>query len=308
MQWQHKSTTADTVLEVRKAYIEVLRTSQNLDTARRSLQLLERQHRDASLRLEQGLIARNDLLRVAVEMATAKQNVVAVLGELVVARQKLSRSMGTPLGDDDALAGVTVRNTVPGEVKDLQEEMLTSRSELKYLQSLLAAQKAEHKAVYGEMLPDVDLSYSYDTSGNHLFPESSDSGYDSEVVTMVEASWTLFRGFKARHELAARHQEVLAIKEEIRATEDRLLVQLSSSLEGYKTARTNLETAQASLELAEENYRVNETRLKAQVATTVDLLDAQEFLTRARNEEVKAQYDLYTAEAVIDRVLERNNP
>jgi outer membrane protein TolC len=56
---------------------------------------------------------------------------------------------------------------------------------------------------------------------------------------------------------------------------------------------------------AEENYRVNENRYQANVASTVDLLDAQEFLTRARNERVKAQYDLFRSAAVIERVLER---
>ncbi len=82
-------------------------------------------------------------------------------------------------------------------------------------------------------------------------------------------------------------------------------LQLQTALEAFRVSAKNLATAETAAIQAEENYRVNENRYRANVATTVDLLDAQEFLTRARNEKVKAQYDLYRAAAVIERVLER---
>jgi outer membrane protein TolC len=306
-QWQYQSTIADTVLEVRKAYIEALRAKQSLETSGKSLELLERQYRDAELRLEVGMIARNDLLRIAVEKATAQQNLITADGNLVVARQNLARAIGQPLAEEERLSAVSYNELQTESYDDMQREMIRSRSELKYLQSRLDAQMAERKATYGDLLPEVDISHSYDQFGNDAFPDSDDTDYDSGSTTMVQASWTLFSGFDTRYELAVSKHESAALKEEIRATENVLQVQLRSALEGYRTAKTNLETARASLALAEENYRVNENRYKAQVATTVDLLDAQEFLTRARNEELKAQYDLYTAEAVIDRVLERDN-
>ncbi len=305
VRWQYQSTVADTILEVRKAYIETLRAKQSLETFRKSLELLERQYRDAELRLEVGMIARNDLLRIAVEQATAQQNLVTAEGSLIVARQNLARTMGHPLAEEEPLSALSYNERQTDSLDDMRQEMFDSRSELKYLQNLLEAQRAERKAIYGDLLPDIDISYSYDQFGNNGFPDSDDSDYDSGSTTMLQASWTLFSGFDTRYELAVRKHESLALKEEIRATEDSLQVQLRSALEGYRTAKTNLETARTSLSLAEENYRVNENRYNAQVATTVDLLDAQEFLTRARNEELKAQYDLYTAEAVIDRVLER---
>ena len=250
-------------------------------------------------------MARNDLLRVAVERSTAKQNVVIAEGALAVSRRNLGRVMGIPLDANEKLTEVTLREFHPAPEDKLFEEMLSKRSELKYLHNQLMALDAERKAVYGNFLPDVDLSHSYERFGNRAFPDSDDADYDKDSITMLHASWTLFSGFETRYELAMRKQEALALKEEIRATEDVLRVQLASALEDHRIARTNLETAQTSLALAEENYRITENRYKAQVATTVDLLDSQEFLTRTRNEEVKAQYDLYNAEAVIDRVLEK---
>ena len=76
----------------------------------------------------------------------------------------------------------------------------------------------------------------------------------------------------------------------------RLTLQLQTALEAFRVSEENLTTAATAVVQAEENYRVNENRYQANVATTVDLLDAQEFLTRARNEKVKAFYDFHLAE------------
>lgn len=307
-EWQYKSTIADAVLAVRQAYIETLRAEQTLLTTQKSLELLDRQYHDAELRHEQGLIARNDLLRIAVEKATAQQNMVAAEGARTIARRELGRIIGQTLDTEEILAGTSSTGISLEAEEELLKLVLSRRSELKYLHSQLKSQESGRKAVYGDFLPDVDLSYSEERFGNKTFPDSDDTDFDDDSITMLEASWTLFSGFETRYELAVRKQEMIALKEEIRATEDLLRVQLTKALEDYRIAEKNLETAGTSLALAEENYRVNENRYKAQVATTVDLLDAQEFLTRARNEELKARYDLYRAEAAIDRVLERNHP
>lgn len=306
--WQYQSVVADTVLAVRQAFIEVLRAEKNLQTASQSRELLKRQYREAELRLEQGFIARNDLLRVSVEMATVEQELVTAKSRLATSRAELSRVIGHPINPEETLVAVSLPEKVDRSFPNLQQTMLNRRSELKFLQSELDAQTAERKAVRGDLMPDVDFILSYDRFGNEFLPETSDPDYDSETTALLQASWTLFSGLDTHYELAGRKQEIYALKEEIRAVKDRLNLQLQSALEDYQVALTNLVTATASVQLAEENYRVNENRYKAQVATTVDLLDAQDFLTRARNEEIKAQFDLYNANVVIDRILEKDVP
>ena len=176
---------------------------------------------------------------------------------------------------------------------------------LRFLVNRLAADRAGRRAVQGDFLPEVDLVLSYERFGNGAFPETGDDDYDSDSRAMIEASWTLFSGFDTHYEMAARAQEIRARIQEIRATEEQLTQQLQFALEEMQVAEGNLATAEIGLEQAEENYRVNENRYKARVATTVDLLDAQEFLTRARNEKVKAFYDFHLADVALERVLQR---
>jgi len=300
------STTADIVLEVQKAFINHLRAQRNVSTEQMSVELLERQRKNSELRLREGLIARNDLLRVEVELASIKQRLLRAEGNLRIAGKVLAQVIGQPINEEEDLEDFENTPTSPAASEhELRTEMLAARSELRYLQNQLAADTSGRKAVRGDLLPDINVVVNYGEFGNGIYPENGDIDYDSDKRTMVEASWTLFSGFDTRYELASRKHEISAKRREIKVTEDLLTLQLQEALEELRVARGNLETARTAVAHAEENYRVNENRYKARVATTVDLLDAQEFLTRARNEQIKALYDLYLAAAVLDRVLER---
>lgn len=303
--YQRRSIIADIVLETKEAYIEILRTKREVETEGKSVELLEQQRHDTQLRLEQGLIARNDLLRVDVEMATAQQQLALAEGRFKIARKVLAKTLGRVLGSEEEISDFSLEPVPPGQEEELRQEMFAKRSELHYLRYLLAAQKSGRKAVQGDLMPDVDLVLSYDRFGNDSLPETSDTDYDSESKAILQASWTLFSGFDTSYELVGRKHEIRARQEELKATEDQLTLQLQTALEAFRVSESNLVTAVTAVTQAEENYRVNENRYKANIATTVDLLDAQEFLTRARNEQVKAQYDLFRSAAVIERVLER---
>ena len=226
-------------------------------------------------------------------------------GEIRPARQTLAFVLGRPLDTEEKIFEFTLKPAPPGSEGELRQEMFAMRSELKFLYSLLSSQEAGRKAVQGDLMPDVDLILSYDRFGNNGLPESNDTDYDNESKAILQASWTLFSGFDTRYELVGREHEIRARQEEVKATQDRMTLQLQTALEAFRVSERNLVTANTAALQAEENYRVNENRYQANVASTVDLLDAQRFLTLARNERVKAQYDLYLSAAVIERVLER---
>ena len=303
--YKYQSIVADVILEVKDAYIRVLRAERTVETESKSVELLEKQRNETQLRLDQGLLARNDLLRVDVEMATAQQILEIAKGRFEISRNTLARTLGHPLDGEEVISDLTIEPVAPEPEEELSHEMFARRSELKFLYSLLDAQKAGKKAVRGDLLPEVDLVLSYDRFGNHGLPQTSDTDYDSESKAILQASWTLFSGFDTRHELIGRKHEIRARQKEVKATEDELTLQLQTALEAFRVSERNLATAETAELQAEENYRVNDNRYRANIATTVDLLDAQEFLTRARNERVKALYDLHLSAVVIERVLER---
>jgi len=294
---------ADILLETKQAYIEVLRAARSVATAAEGVELLTRQKRDAELQFEYGVIARNDLLRVEVELSSARQDLLQAEGQQQIARRQLERTIGVSLPADEALeemATADVQVLDVSLIESYRQQVLDNRSELHYLRNELEATQGERRASQGDYLPRVDLAVTHEEYGDDLL--STSSGEDD--LLLLNASWTLFDGFAREQSVAAAGARSRAVAAELRDTEAALLLQLETSLQNARIAGGRQLEARAGVVSAEENYRVTENRFKQQQATTVDLLDAQFLLTRSRKLEIDADYDLYLSVAQLERVLE----
>ncbi|MDA3903305.1 MAG: TolC family protein [Desulfuromusa sp.] len=303
-----KGTIADIILATKQSYIEVLRASRSVETAREGVELLQRQQHDAELQFEHGLIARNDLLRVEVELSSARQQLLTTEGQLQIARRQIERVTGLqlreePLSEDELQGGQAETHADTGSYR---QEMLDKRSELNYLRKQLLASKRDRSASKGSYLPSIDLSLAHEEYGDTLIPGDLPNVPDNDDKLMLSARWNLFDGFASRSAVASADAQTRAVAAELRDNEAELLLQLETVLQNSRIARGRLQEAKIGIAQAVENYRVTENRFQQQQATTVDLLDAQFLLTRSRNLEINARYDLYLTTAVLERILERN--
>lgn len=303
--YEEKAAEADVVLGVKQAYIEWLRARKNLETAKESVTLLERQRRDAEAFYKAGLTAKNEYLQVEVELASARQDLLRAERDVAVARKGLERAVGTPFPAETVPAEIGAPDPGPLEEAALSKRMMENRSEIRYLEAQRSAREFTRRSIRGGYLPAIDLSISHSRFGETFaFEGLPDPLFDSDTVGKVEMTWSLFDGFRDRNDILAEEAEIRALSERIRDTQESLALQLATAVEDYRVAAGRIALAEKAVEQAEENYRVTENRFRERVATTADLLDARVFLTRARNDATNARYDLARAAAVIERVVE----
>ncbi|MCP3950736.1 MAG: TolC family protein, partial [Desulfobacterales bacterium] len=303
---RRESAEADTVLAVKEAFIDVLRAGKFLETSKESVRLLTRQQQDASLHLREGLIARNDFLRVAVDLSTTQQELLQNEGNLTISRKKLEKAMGVEIATGEEIEDfkdLPEAGDLP--FADMQAKMLENRSELKYLKHVKEAHEFHKEAIAGGRLPRVNLTLAHERYGDSSLPSGRDNSYDDDTKAAIEVSWNLFDGYYKRFAIAEVNAIVKAAGEEARETEAALTLQLNTVLEEHRVARGKLVAAEVAVSQAEENYRVTDNRLKQREATIVDILDARFYLTRARNQRAMAFYEIYKSAARIDRVLEQ---
>ncbi len=303
-----QSIRADIILATKQAFIETLRAVRSLDTAAEGVELLTRQQRDTTLYFKHGIIARNDLLRVEVELSNAEQNLLQAKGKLQISRRQLERVTGLRLTEVDKLDETGLGKLLSFSATKLEpyrQELLEKRSELNYLRELVSAAKRERSANKSGYLPSIDLSIAHEEYGDSLTPNGRSNNYDDDNKLMLNASWNLFNGFADKEAISASNAKIRAAAAELSDTNAALILQLETALQNGRIAAGRLQVAKTGVTQADENYRVSESRVKQQLDTTVDLLDAQFLLTRSRNLEVDARYDLYLNSAILERVLER---
>lgn len=301
-----RATRADIVLETQQAYIEVLRTARSVETATEGVKLLERQRLDAALQFEYGLIARNDLLRVEVELSSARQDLLQAKGRQQIARRTMERVIGLQLPTAEPFQDLErdfLLSINPDRAASYRRELLENRSELHFLRSEVRATKRDRRAGQGGYFPNLDISLTHEEYGDEL---TTTDNIGEDNLLSLHASWNLFDGFAREKALAAAGARVRARAAELRDTEAALVLQLETALQNARIAGGRQSEARSGVTQAEENYRVTENRYQQQQATTVDLLDAQFLLTRSRNLEIDARYDLYLSSAQLERILERD--
>lgn len=301
--YQLQGTQADVILATAQAYIEALRAAHSVATAAEGVALLERQQRDTSLKFEYGLIARNDLLRIDVELSSARQDLLRAEGQQQIALRQLERTCGIRGINSKDLHELTENSLLSVDFnsrESYRKQMLKNRSELNYLRSEIESSKSERRANQGSYLPRIDLSVSHEEYADDLTLKSN----DKDNLLTLRASWNLFDGFAREKTLAVSSAKTRALTAQLCDTQETLNLQLETALENNRIAHGRQQEARTGVTSAEENYRVTDNRFQQQQATTVDLLDAQFLLTRARNLEINARYDLLLSSALLERILE----
>ena len=306
--YQTRSTRAEVVLLARKAYTEVLRAESALVTAREGVALLERQRNDSTLFFREGLIAKNELLKVEVELATALQMLLEAEGGHRIARRALEMAIGSELNGEGLEPVSMPPEGMEMDFEAMRQQLLANRSELRYLRLIQKAYDHAASATGGAMLPSVDLSMSHSEYGDSPTIGGREDSYDRETVSMITASWTIFDGLRSHHGKSRQRYMARATGESIKETEKALLLQLRTAIEDYTVSRQKIVVAETAVGQAQENYRVTDLQFKERVATTTDLLDARNYLTDAKDRYNTALYDLHIAKATIERVLEKNIP
>lgn len=303
--YEQKSTEADVVLDVKRAYIRVLRTRKTLEVAREAVELLERQSRDAEKFWRAGLTAKNQFLLVEVALASNRQELLQAETNVRIARKALDRAIGVPVDGAEVIEDIGSVDPMKLDEEALSLEMLANRSELKFLEAQVAARGYARDSIRGRYYPSVDLSLSYSRFGEGVaFDGLPDPLEDSDTRAMVEAKWNLFEGWRTKNDILVEESEVRAIMERIRETKENMFLQLKTAVEEYRVSAGRIELARAGIEQAEENYRITDNQFRERVATSTDLLDARFLLSRARDEYNSAVYNLSLSLAALERVVE----
>lgn len=106
------------------------------------------------------------------------------------------------------------------------------------------------------------------------------------------------RRFTARAEFSLSRVNVDRARLDLRQLQEAVTLEVKRTVTNLETALKSIDARRLARELAEENVRNQQARFEVGLATTKDLLDFQDHLTRARAGEIHAltQYRIDLAE------------
>ncbi len=301
-EFEKKALMSDIKLSIKEAYIDLLNKIENKAIFEDAVILLQNQAKDAKNFFEAGTIPKNEYLEVQVELASANQNLLKAKSEITLTKAKLERFLGQKVNDDVATLSFSEEANL--NENELYKTLLSNRSEIKYFEALKEAKEYSTKAINGEYYPTVDLNLNYERVGDEIIPKGKKLFPTDELKAGVNLNWLLFDGSARSNKIEASKYLTKSIDDKIENLKEELLLQLRDAIEAINLSYAQYKVAKEALNQAKENYKIVEDRYKHSIATTTTLIDARYYLTRAKSEYTQSIYDLHSANAKLERVLE----
>jgi outer membrane protein len=263
----------------------------------------------AELKMQNGIIARSELLRFQANLATkdlarlqsgsaydiAMREFASFLGTselyspILIETQESEIALFADL-DTGAMEAFTTRLRDYGRENNVQLQVIEGGKDL--------AQRA-YKASKGSFLPTVNLvgSRSYDENGLDRYEfEASNQIMLNLSVPLLPQVGNYSAMKKAGYEAEKAEHEAKEAADGILLGMDAALIKLVSSARSVKTARL-------SLDITEDMYNQLSERFRLNMISPMDLIDAELMLSAARMAYTNSYYDFYEARLALMSML-----
>jgi outer membrane protein TolC len=300
-----QSLLADTLLNVRVAYDDVLVAQQQIAVNEASVKLLTHELEDTQKRYKAGTVPQLDVLRAKVELANERPRLIEAKNSYRIGKNNLLNLLGCnlpqsiwediPLDLSDTLLDTPLNVDLPAALASALEK----RPELAALRKAEALRREDVVQARAGFKPSAQIFGGYQWQS--LPYENNISADLYGWVVGAQISWNIFDSGLTRgkiEESKARYEQArLDVDESRRQIE----LEVRTAYSNFIEAREVLESQKEVQAEAEEALRQAEARLAAGSSTQLDVLDSQTALTQARTTQAQALHDYSVARARLQR-------
>jgi outer membrane protein TolC len=273
------------VVDVTRAFYQVVEQRALLAVARQSLRRTESLQKASEARLAVGLVSKLDVFRAQLQAAQAQESMVRAQAALEDAVERFRFLLGRPPGDDLAPEAVSLPEQLPDEVEPLEvlvRRALDNRVDLHETRDVVDDARRAASLARQNLLPQLDLRLGFTGSGFGPSYGQAWRAADRRLNFGLATSFPLERAadraaravaqIQVESRQRALRQEELEIESEVRRGV-RELAQIRKSVELQKSA----------LEVAEQQHRLATLRYQRGLASNFDVVEAEESLVLARS-------------------------
>jgi outer membrane protein len=277
-------------------YLGTLRAAADVDAVKTRLDLAKALFDLASDMQRTGVGTSIDTLRANVEYQNERQRRTEAEAQLAISLQALRRLLSTnpdqPIELTDA---ATFFETPAIDIDGSLQRAYEQRPEMQAVLSETRAAKLLKQSARDERLPKLALSGGWSYEG--LRPSSAIPSYQYGAYL----SLPLFTGGRLGAEISAREIDVQRLAEEQRQLRDQIGYEVRAASTRLNSARTEVDAANLGASLAREGVSQAQDRFRAGVANNIELITAQNELSRANDNQISALYRYNQARADLAR-------
>jgi len=293
----------NTVVEVSKAYYDILTTEEQLGIIAANIQRIEKQLADATIRFETGLVDQTDYKRARITLSNSRADEkrtleilkykYAYLKELIGldGRQELTLSFD----DQDIETQVLMDTTATLDPnKRIEYQLLSTQKRLQVLNTKYS------KFSY---LPSLSAFYNYAWDyRNNDFGALYSRGFPRSVFGL-SFNFSIFDGNKRLHELRKSELMESRLDWDMLQLKNQINTQYEMALASYNASLNDWITAKENVQLSTDVYDVIKLQYDEGLKTYLDLMTAETDLRTTQINYLNALYAVLSSKLDVQRAL-----
>ena len=286
------STREQVILLVVSQYIGTLRAMATVEAAQSRVELAQALYDQAADLQKEGVGTGIDTLRANVELQNEKQALLVAQTDRDASLFGLSRLLNLDPRQEIQLAdSLSFFDTPQPEVDPSIDEALSSRPEWKTLQEQTKAAEYDKKASQSLRLPSVRVEGNWAYEGTRLNNGIPVYNYDASLEVPI------FTGGRIHAEIVKSNLQLKVLSEQKADLRNQIALDVKTALLNLKSARNQVEVSNLGVQLSKEEVDQARDRFKAGVANNIEVIQAQDALARANDNQIAALYRFNQARA-----------
>jgi outer membrane protein TolC len=286
------------VLSVGYVYFQAVADEARIATDEAQVQTAQTLFDQATDQVNAGTAADIDALRSRVELQTRQQQLIQDKNDFAIQKITVARVIGLSPAQDFELADKSPYEPFENiTVDDALTHAYASRSDYRAAASAVRAAELSRQAAVAGYFPSLSFGADYGTGGAH--PSDATRVYDVRGTLSIP----IFTGNSVHGDI----QQADARLEQSRERLDNLRAQIEADV---RTAMLNLESsaeqvkvARSNVDLADQTLTQSQDRFKAGVSDTVEVVQSQQAVSSAHEQYISSLYKYNFAKISLIRAL-----
>ena len=293
-----QSIREDMVLRTVSQYLGALRAAAQVKAAQTRIALAQALYDQAADLQKNGAGTGIDTLRANVELQNEKQVLIAAQTQYDVALFGLARLLSLDPRQSIQLSdAMSFFETPEFAVEGSIDRAYQVRPEMLQIDARLRAAQATRHAAIDERLPSIRGTGSWDYQGISI--NAGIPVYLYQVGAVVP----IFTGGRIRAETTKADLEIKKVEQQRDDLRNQIALEVKTSTAQLDSARHQVEVANLGIQLAQEEVSQARDRFAAGVADNIEVVQAQDALSRASDNQIAALYQFNQARADLARAI-----
>ncbi|KUY26276.1 transporter [Elizabethkingia ursingii] len=268
-QYQLENDKQDIALAATQGFVNLYKAKQAISVINENLSRSHQRSVDFEKLELNGVVARNDLMRVKLQESNVKLSLADAKKNVNVLNYSLGVILGLAEGTeiDPEIGGDEAQEFV--NEQNLQEQSLQQRQEYKILSEQEKVGKANVEIAKAAYYPTVSLTAGYI---NAWMPNILQINH--MTMAGLSLSYDLANLYKNRATVQTAKLQQVEIQENKKALNDKVKTDIHNAFEDYQLQNEKIKVYEEAVGQANENYKVVKNKFDNGLATTTDLLTA----------------------------------